>query len=199
MTGHRGVPPVPTGVGPEANSSGDPARRLVELTAAGDHQAFAELYDLTARRVHSVVLRVIQDHAMAEEVTQEVFLEIWRTAARFDPERGRALTWILTVAHRRAVDRVRSVAAARRREATYQVDIPYDVTVERVEEAERATLVRRALASLSDVQRGALELAYFGGHTHAEVAELLGLPLGTAKTRIRDGMNTLRLAVGGQT
>ena len=134
------------------------------------------MYDATAARVHGLVLRVIRDPAQAEEVTQETFLEAWRTASRFDPDRGSALSWLLTLAHRRAVDRVRSAEAA----ATKI-------------EAQR---VRQAMGTLTDVQREALELAYFGGYTHTEVATMLDLPVGTAKTRIRDGLIRLRDLLG---
>lgn len=177
----------------------DLATTLVAV-ARGDQAAFATLYDATAPRVHGLVLRVLRDRAQAEEVTQEVFLQVWRTAGSFDPERGSAVSWLLTLAHRRAVDRVRSVVAQSAREDAYesrQATPPFDATAEVAEERLEAADVRDALGGLSAIQREAIELAYFGGLTHREVAEQLGIPLGTAKTRIRDGLGTMRDRMGG--
>ncbi|WP_211253541.1 ECF RNA polymerase sigma factor SigK [Knoellia subterranea] len=168
---------------------------LLARSARGNEQAFAALYDATAARVHGLVVRVVRDPAQSEEVTQEVFLEIWRQCTRFDPAKGSPLSWMLTIAHRRAVDRVRSAEAARAREITWEVksaERDHDRTLEEVEVRLDQQRVRRALATLTETQRGAVELAYFGGHTHTEVAALLGIPLGTAKTRIRDGLIRLR-------
>ena len=172
---------------------------LLRSSARGDEEAFARLYDLTSSRLFGLVLRVVRDPAQSEEVTQEVFLEIWRAAARFDPDRGSAMSWMMTIAHRKAVDRVRSAVSATRREQTYERtsrERDYDVTAEQAERDLDAQRVRRALESLTETQRGALELAYFGGYTHTEVAALLGVPLGTAKTRIRDGLIRLRDTLG---
>ncbi|HEX2705833.1 MAG TPA: sigma-70 family RNA polymerase sigma factor, partial [Candidatus Lustribacter sp.] len=130
----------------------------------------------------------MRDRAAAEEVTQEAFLEIWRTASRFDQHRGTALSWVLMIAHRKAVDRVRSAESAHRRDQAARSvahDIPYDVTADSAYASIEAERVRGALASLSAAQRGALELAFLGGYSHSEVAAMLGLPIGTAKTRIR--------------
>jgi RNA polymerase sigma-70 factor (ECF subfamily) len=157
------------------------------------------LYDATARRVFGLVLRVVRDPAQAEEVTQEVFLEIWRTAGRYDPGRGSPLSWMLTIAHRKAVDRVRSAEAATRRDTTYHQQnqpVDHDSTAEAAHTSLEARRVRTALATLTEVQREAVGLAYFGGYTHTEVAAMLGLPVGTAKTRIRDGLIRLRDAMG---
>jgi len=192
--------PVPSG-DPPPKHGGEPGR-LVELlgrSARGDQAAFARLYDDTAPRVHGLVLRVVRDPAQAEEVTQEVFLEVWRTASRFDRSRGSALSWLLTMAHRRAVDRVRSAEAASRNETTYHRQNPaveHDQTAETAESSLEARRVRDALDALTDVQREALELAYFGGYTHTEVATMLDLPVGTAKTRIRDGLIRMRDTMG---
>jgi RNA polymerase sigma-70 factor (ECF subfamily) len=145
------------------------------------------------------VLRVLRDPAQSEEVTQEVFLDIWRTAARFDPERGSALGWVMTIAHRKAVDRVRSAVAASRRDQGYHEanqDVDYDMTAEAAHASLEAERVRKALQTLTPAQRSAVELAFFGGYTHTEVAAMLGLPLGTAKTRIRDGLIRLRDTLG---
>ncbi|MEP7035463.1 MAG: sigma-70 family RNA polymerase sigma factor, partial [Actinomycetota bacterium] len=121
---------------------------------------------------------------------------------RFDPDRGSALSWLMTIGHRKAVDRVRSAEAARRRDTAYEAqtqDAPFDQTVEQAHGNLEAQRVRRALDTLTEAQRGALELAYFGGYTHREVAVMLNLPLGTAKTRIRDGLIRLRDTLGLET
>jgi RNA polymerase sigma-70 factor, ECF subfamily len=192
--------PVPSGHVPEG--TGAPATDLSSLLgrcARGDEQAFAALYDETARRVHGLVLRVVRDPAQAEEVTQEVYLQAWRTASRYDESKGSALAWLMTLAHRRAVDRVRSAEASSRQDTTYHQRthvVPHDTTAEAAETSMEARRVRTALAELTNVQREALELAYFGGYTHTEVATMLDLPVGTAKTRIRDGLIRLRDAMG---
>ncbi|MGL5809185.1 MAG: ECF RNA polymerase sigma factor SigK [Nocardioides sp.] len=172
---------------------------LLRESARGDQGAFGQLYDATSRRVYGLALRIVRDPAQAEEVTQEAYLEIWRTASRFDALRGSALSWVLTLAHRRAVDRVRSAEATSRRDATYHreaVAVPHDATAETATTRLEARRVRQALVTLSSVQRQAIELAYFGGFTHTEVASILDLPIGTAKTRIRDGLIRLRDAMG---
>jgi RNA polymerase sigma-70 factor (ECF subfamily) len=174
---------------------------LLQASARGDEAAFAELYDATASRIHGLVLRVVRDPAQSEEVAQEVFLDIWRNSARFDAKLGSPVGWMLTIAHRKAVDRVRSAQAATEREDTYGArsqERSFDITAEEVERNLDAQRVRRALGSLTETQRGALELAYLGGYTHTEVASLLGIPLGTAKTRIRDGLIRLRDTMGMQ-
>lgn len=189
-----GVPTTgaPAGAGPDLGA-------LLKRSARGDTAAFAELYDATAPRVHGLVVRVVRDRAQAEEVTQDVFLEIWRQSGRFDPARGSALAWMMTIAHRKAVDRVRSAEAATRRDVAYEQrnQVPdHDVTAEAAHASLEAHRVRAALAHLTDVQREAIQLAYFGGYTHTEVAALLDLPVGTAKTRIRDGLIRLRDTIG---
>lgn len=195
------VPDQPVGVphpGAPAGVAGEHAS-LLKRSARGDQAAFAELYDATSARVHGLVLRVVRDRAQAEEVTQEVFLEIWRTASRFDAERGSALAWLMTIAHRKAVDRVRSAEASSRRDLTYHQrnhTVDHDVTADAAHASLEARRVRTALTQLTDIQREALELAYFGGYTHVEVAALLDLPVGTAKTRIRDGLIRLRDTIG---
>ncbi len=188
---------------PEENAGEPPGQpdlgRLLRRSAAGDEGAFGELYDAASARVHGLVRRVVRDPAQSEEVTQETFLEIWRQSARFDPRRGSALSWMLTIAHRKAVDRVRSAEAASRRDEAWHTttsDVPHDTTAETVALRLDAERVRRALDTLTDTQRGALELAYLSGYTHTEVASMLDLPLGTAKTRIRDGLIRLRDTLG---
>ncbi|TYL55061.1 sigma-70 family RNA polymerase sigma factor [Nocardioides sp. BGMRC 2183] len=183
---------------PGAPSGADLAA-LLNRSARGDRDAFARLYDATAARVHGLVLRVVRDPAQAEEVTQETYLEVWRTASRYDADRGSALSWLLTIGHRKAVDRVRSAEAASRRETTYHQRnqaVEHDVTADAAHASLEAKRVRTALADLTEIQREAVELAYLGGYTHTEVAALLDLPVGTAKTRIRDGLIRLRDAIG---
>jgi RNA polymerase sigma-70 factor (ECF subfamily) len=176
----------------------DPLATLLRRAGRGDQQAFAELYDELAGVVHGVVLRTVRDPSQSDEVTQEVFVELWRLAARYDESRGTVRAWATTVAHRRAIDRVRSEQAARDRVAreVSNVELPHDSVVEAVESSIDRQRVRRALDRLTDLQREAVELAYFGGHTYKEVAVLLGTAEGTIKTRIRDGMIRLRDELG---
>jgi RNA polymerase sigma-70 factor (ECF subfamily) len=206
----RGIAPAPSGgstpegTGPAVPRQSPDLAALLHASARGDHAAFAELYDASVARVHGLVLRVVRDPAQAEEVTQEAYLGIWRTAAQFDPAKGSALSWLLTLAHRRAVDRVRAAEASHRRDTAYQSStqpVPHDATAEAATDRLEARRVRTAMTSLTDPQRQAIELAYFGGYTHTEVATMLDLPVGTAKTRIRDGLIRLRdhLGVGGAT
>ena len=172
---------------------------LLRSCSLGDEGAFAKLYDATAARLFGLVLRTVRDRAQAEEVTQDAYLDIWRNSSRYDRDRGSALSWLMTIGHRKAVDRVRSAEATRRRDTAYEASdqaAPFDQTVEEAHRNLDAQRVRRALDTLTDTQRGALELAYFGGYTHREVATMLDLPLGTAKTRIRDGLIRLRDTLG---
>ena len=198
----QGVPPAAVGRRAQAAAAGQSSDELAELlnrSARGDREAFASLYDATSARIFGLMMRVVRDRSQAEEVTQEVFMEIWRSASRFDPERGSALAWMMTIGHRKAVDRVRSVEASARRDTsfTYQNHtITHDETVETAMATLEARRVRVAMEQLTDVQREAIELAYFGGYSHSEVAALLDIPVGTAKTRIRDGLIRLRDAIG---
>lgn len=187
-----------TRVPAEQTARDDPASAAIARVAAGDREAFAEFYDLVAPVVFGVIVRVLRDRAQAEEVTQEVFVELWRTAARFDPERGSARTWATTIAHRRAVDRVRSEQAARNREAVdaMRADARDDDVSDRVTAEADRQQVADAMGELTAVQRDAVTLAFYGGLTYREVAVRLGIPEGTAKTRIRDGLNRLRDLMG---
>lgn len=183
-----------------ATDSGQDLAELVVASAAGDRVSFAALYDATAPRVFGLVVRVVRDRSQAEEVTQEVFLQVWASAGSFDPARGSALGWVLTLAHRRAVDRVRSAVAQSRRDVAYesrQSETPFDSTAESAEGRMEATRVRAALTVMTPTQRSAVELAFFDGLTHQEVSQQLGVPLGTAKTRIRDGLRRMRDELGG--
>ncbi|WP_374109143.1 sigma-70 family RNA polymerase sigma factor [Streptomyces sp. CC228A] len=167
--------------------------------AEGDQEAFGRLYDAVAGPVYGLVLRVLRDPAQSEEVAQEVMLEVWRSAARYRPDRGGVLTWVMTVAHRRAVDRVRSEqAAADREERTARAagTPPYDHVSEEVAVRLESEQVRRCLRSLTDLQRQAVTLAYYRGYTYREVAASLSAPLGTVKTRLRDGLIRLRDCMG---
>lgn len=175
------------------------ADALLRRTARGDQAAFAELFDLVAGPVYGLIRRVLRDPAQSEEVAQEVMLEVWRLAPRFDAKRGGAQSWIMTIAHRRAVDRVRSEQSARARDDRAAVagrERPADVVAEEVESRMEHARVRTAMAALTDLQREAVELAYYGGHSYREVAELLDAPLGTVKTRMRDGLIRLRDELG---
>ncbi len=189
MVGHAG-----------GSAAGEPDQleRLIERTAGGREDSFAALYDLTSARVFGLALRIVRSRELAAEVTQETFVEVWRHAPDYRPQGGTVLGWLLTIAHHRAVDHVRSVSRRTDREDRYgrsqppaEVDVVWDDVARQVD-VER---VRRAMRSLTDKQREVLSLTYFGGYTHRQVAGLLDLPLGTAKTRIRDGLIGLRDAL----
>ena len=172
---------------------------LIRLVALGDEAAFEELYDAVSPRVFGLVRRVVRDPAQSEEVTQEIFVDIWQNAARFDADRGRAISWILVIAHRRAVDRVRASQASTdrdMRQGIKEYKESYDDVADTVETAMESARVNQALATLTASQQEAIRLAYYGGYTHQEVAELLKIPVGTVKTRIRDGMIRLRDKLG---
>lgn len=180
-------------------ASGDPLADLLHRTSLGDEDAFAALYDAVASSVYGMILRVLRDPAQTEEVAQEVMVDLWRQASRYDPQRGSARAWMLTIAHRRAVDRVRSAQSSSDREdraGRLGQDREFDEVAEAVETRMEAQQVRRALQVLTDLQREAVTLAYYGGYTHREVSELLEVPLGTVKTRLRDGLIRLRDEMG---
>jgi RNA polymerase sigma-70 factor (ECF subfamily) len=168
---------------------------LLRAVARGDDASFTRLYDLLAPRVFGLARRVLRDPAQAEEMAQEVLVEVWRTAPRFDPERGSGLSWVLTIAHRRTVDRVRSEQASAdraQRVAAASVQIPFDEVADQVGSRLERQQVRRCLEGLTELQREAITLAYYGGHTYREVATLLATALPTVKTRMRDGLIRLR-------
>jgi RNA polymerase sigma-70 factor, ECF subfamily len=176
----------------------DPLGALLSRAGRGDQSAFAELYDTLAPLLHGVVLKVVRDPAQSEEVTQEAFVELWRLAPRYDATRGSVKSWAATLAHRRAIDRVRSEQASRERterEAQKRPIQSADVAEQVVANID-GTRVRKALERLTEIQRQAVELAYFGGHSYREVAQLLDVAEGTIKTRIRDGMIRLRDELG---
>ena len=170
---------------------------LMRQVADGDQDAFAALYDAVAPRVYGLIRRVVRDAALAEEVAQEALVEVWRNASRFDRARGSAAGWIFTIAHRRAVDRVRAEQAATERERrTARASVPFDDVVEEVTARLEQHAVRRCLDALTRVQREAILLAYYRGLTYPEVADRLGAPLPTIKTRMRDGLIRLRDCLG---
>ena len=173
--------------------------RLLEQIGRGDQEAFATFYDLTAATVFGIVLRVLRDRSQAEEVTQEVYVDAWRSATRFDSSFGAASGWLNTIAHRKAVDRVRSVersAARDRRHHDLEAQLAHDDVSDLVVARDESRRVRDALEQLSESQRTAVRLAYFEGRSQREVAEYLQIPLGTAKTRIRDALKRLRTHLG---
>ncbi|WP_439649134.1 ECF RNA polymerase sigma factor SigK [Herbidospora mongoliensis] len=172
---------------------------LLVLVARGDEAAFERLYDRLIASVFGLIRRVVRDRAQAEEVAQEVMVEVWRSAARFDPARGSAMSWVMTVAHRRAVDRVRSAQASTDREnrvAQMGGDVAYDHVAETVTTRLEGERVRRCIDGLTELQRQAVTMAYYGGYSYPEVAGLLKVPLGTVKTRMRDGLVRLRDCMG---
>jgi len=170
---------------------------LLVRVGRGDQAAFELLYDRLAAPAYGVIRKVVRDPDQTEEVAQEVLLEVWRCAARFDPALGSAATWAMTIAHRRAIDRVRStVAAAEREQKTADFRVPADDVAEAVEASLDRERVRRCLGGLTEAQRESITLAYYGGHSYPEVAALLGTALGTIKTRIRDGLIRMRDCLG---
>jgi RNA polymerase sigma-70 factor (ECF subfamily) len=206
-------------VNPRAGRGGDPAWReqptarisppvdrtavgpdeLLRQVARGDEQAFRVLYEQLAPRVYGLAKRVVRDPAQAEEVAQEALVEVWRTAARFDSAKGSATSWVLTITHRRAVDRVRAAqsgADRERRVAAASVETPYDDVVEEVTASLEQQQVRRCLQGLTDLQREAITLAYYDGFTYREVAEKLDTALPTIKSRMRDGLIRMRDCLG---
>lgn len=177
-----------------------PLATLLERVAAGDSAAFQEFYGQTSARVHGMVLRVLRDSGYTEETTQEVYLQVWHTAATFDPSKGSALSWLITLAHRRAIDRVRSEQSGTNREGAYGAanwSGDFDTVVDEVSRREDVREVADCLETLTEVQRGTVTLAYYGGLTYREVSERLEVALPTVKSRIRDGLSRLKDCLGG--
>ena len=186
------MPPRPS----PATGHVDPLTLRLQRVAEGDTDAFDDVYDAVSHRVYGIALRVLGDPHQAEEVAQETLIEVWRKSARFDALQGSASAWISTMAHHRAVDRVRSSTSARRRDASWHAERPDDVTADTTFDEASAhahtSLILTALTELPPMQRRAVELAYFGGYTYADVARLMQAPLGTTKTRIRNALRLLR-------
>ncbi|MFD7964643.1 ECF RNA polymerase sigma factor SigK [Streptomyces zaomyceticus] len=191
--------PIPFSVGRPAGTDRNDITDVMQRVAHGDKQAFSTLYDALAPLVFGIVLKVVRDRAQSEEVAQEVMIELWRQAARYRPEAGSVTAWAATVAHRRAVDRVRSAQAAADREhaqAAREHTTAFDEVAEQVETRLESEQVRRCLRGLTDLQRQAVTLAYYQGLTYREVAASLRTPLPTIKTRMRDGLIRLRDCMG---
>jgi RNA polymerase sigma-70 factor (ECF subfamily) len=184
--------------GAPGGASGADLGALLAQVARGDDSAFRAVYDRVAGQVLGTVRRVVRDPAQSEEVMQEVLLEVWRTAGRYDPQAGSPAAWVMTLAHRRAVDRVRAEQSSARRElrAASPAAVDYDEVADLVETSLDHERVRRCLGSLTDLQREAVTLAYYQGYTYREVADLLGVAVGTVKTRMRDGLIRLRDCLG---
>jgi RNA polymerase sigma-70 factor, ECF subfamily len=172
---------------------------LLRRVAGGDADAFAEFYDATRARVFGLVTRVLLDSGYSEETTQDVYVHLWRSAASYDPRQGSAISWVMTLAHRRAVDRVRAEQAASRRESRYgaaNIDPASDVVADSAILRDERRRVADCVGALTDVQRQCIELAYYDGLTYAQVSERLSTSLGTIKSRMRDGLRNLRDCLG---
>lgn len=172
---------------------------LLRRVAQRDVDAFTAFYDATRARVYGLVTRVLRDPGYSEETTQEIYLQVWRSAAGYDPQSGSPLAWLMTLAHRRAVDRVRSEQAASARESRYgaaSVDPPADQVSDSVLLLDERRRVTDCLDSLTDVQREAIQLAYYEGLTYVQVSERLAANLATIKSRMRDGIRGLRNCLG---
>jgi RNA polymerase sigma-70 factor (ECF subfamily) len=181
-----------------ARRSGD-LDALLRRVARHDVDAFGRFYDHTRARVYGLVTRVLRDPGYSEETTQDVYLQVWRTAGSYDPAAGSALAWLLTLAHRRAVDRVRSEQAATRRQSRYgaaNADPPADVVADSVIDREERRRVAECLGSLTDAQRQCIELAYYDGLTYVQVSERLSANVATIKSRMRDALRGLRHCLG---
>ncbi|TXN32661.1 sigma-70 family RNA polymerase sigma factor [Lacisediminihabitans profunda] len=193
--------PRETNHDPDQESVEEPVSKesLLARIAGGDQDAFSALYDEISPRVFGLIRRLLVDYSQSEEVAQEVFLEIWQSASRYEPSKGGAATWILTMAHRRAVDRIRASQSSRDRDVKIGVRdyvAEYDNVSETVEVSIEHERVKEAMTQLTELQRQAVTLAYYGGYSHSEVAKLLSVPIGTVKTRLRDGMIRLRDELG---
>lgn len=188
----RGGPVTPPVAGADLDA-------LLRRVAQRDRAAFAAFYDATRSRVYGMVVRVLRDRGYSEETTQDIYLQVWRTAESYDPASGSALAWLLTLAHRRAVDRVRSEQAASQRESRYgaaSVERETDYVSDAVISGEERERVAACLDGLTEVQRECIELAYYQGLTYIQVSERLSANLATVKSRMRDALRGLRNCLG---
>ncbi|VBA34443.1 ECF RNA polymerase sigma factor SigK [Mycobacterium innocens] len=188
---------LPSMTGPPRLSSDLSA--LLHQIARGDRNAFATFYDHTKTRVYGLVARVLRDPGYSEETTQEIYLEVWRTASEYDAVKGSPLAWLLTMAHRRAIDRVRAEQAGSQRESRYgvaNIDPASDVVADSAIAGDERRRVAACLGGLTDAQRECIELAYYGGLTYAEVSHRLATNLSTIKSRMRDALRGLRNCLG---
>ena len=175
---------------------------LLRLTARGSETAFESLVGRFAPLVYGVALRVCEDRALADEVAQEAFLDVWRTAARYDDAKGSAQAWVVTIAHRRAVDCVRAEQSRTRRERQSTSLLPmveFDEVSEAIEADGERERLHGCLGTLSRLQDESIRLAFFNGLTHTQISEKLQVPLGTAKARLREGLGKLKLCMGART
>ena len=169
---------------------------LLRLVARSDDTALAELYDRYSRSAYGLALRVLRDGALAQDAVQEGFLAVWRNAARFEAERAKPSTWILTLVHRRAVDLVRREQPRRGEPLESAPMAAGEETSEEAELRERRRRVQAALQELPELERQSLELAYYGGLTQSQLAEELRIPIGTVKSRMFSGLRRLRDLLG---
>ena len=172
---------------------------LLRRVAQRDVDAFTAFYDNTRARVFGLVTRVLRDPGYSEETTQDVYLQVWRNASNYDPNAGSPISWLMTLAHRRAVDRVRSEQAASQRESRYgaaNVDLPADRVAEAVIDLDERRQVTECLGSLTDAQRECIQLAYYDGLTYSQVSDRLSANLATIKSRMRDAIRGLRRCLG---
>ncbi len=172
---------------------------LLRRVAQHDVDAFTAFYDNTRARVFGLVTRVLRDPGYSEETTQDVYLQVWRNASNYDPNAGSPISWLMTLAHRRAVDRVRSEQAASQRESRYgaaNVDLPADRVAEAVIDLDERRQVTECLGSLTDAQRECIQLAYYDGLTYSQVSDRLSANLATIKSRMRDAIRGLRRCLG---
>jgi RNA polymerase sigma-70 factor (ECF subfamily) len=170
-------------------------RELLAAAATGDRTAFSALYDRTSSRIYGLAFRVVRDRQYAEEIVQEAYLQYWQKAGEYQPGRGSVITWMMTIAHRRAVDRVRSEELQQQRMSQYgavSVETPRNIPLEVVVQTDEARTLRTCLGTLTELQRSCIEMSYFGGLTYPEVARHTDTPLPTIKSRIRDGLRRLR-------
>lgn len=198
------TPNAPNSEAPPAvnDSPAELSQRLAGLLAriaGGDQAAFAQFYQLTSRRVFGMARRVLIDPELSEDTTQEVFLQVWQNAGKFNPDMGSPLSWLMTISHRRAVDKVRSSQSATDREARYGAssqEVDHDSVSDEVDTRLEAEAVVRCLETLTDTQQESVRLAYYGGLTYREVAEKLNAAVPTIKSRIRDGLIRLKTCLG---